>query len=226
MTQDFELSAIKVNNDKIEVITTVSKPETDLSTKLTEISDKFERAFSNQHSQVAKMITRLEKIEGKSSSFNFPNNSIPKLDSQGVLQTNLSAASGTSVEIPVYGMPTGFYPGQSSLSEPTPVRPPPMAGLTALSGQMMGVPGNTPLVNRVDLSAARQSQLAAIDELNKFKEQVASMVKNKFGIDMGNSRLYQKPYKAEFDLMAYPLVGACLILLNLVVRAIVQIGST
>jgi hypothetical protein len=30
------------------------------------------------------------------------------------------------------------------------------------------------------------------------------MVKNKFGIDMGNSRLYQKPYKADFDLMAYP----------------------
>jgi hypothetical protein len=186
MTQDFELPAIKVNNDKIEVITTVSKPQTDLSTKLTEISDKFERAFSNQHSQVAKMITRLEKIEGKSSSFNFPNDSIPQLDSQGVLQTNLSAASGTSVEIPVYGMPTGFYPGQSSLSEPTPVRPPPMAGLTTLSGQMMGVPGNTPLVNRVDLSAARQSQLASMDELNKFKEQVASMVKNKFGIDMGN----------------------------------------
>jgi hypothetical protein len=61
MTQDFELPAIKVNNDKIEVITTVSKPETDLSTKLTELSDKFEHVFSNQHSQVAKMITRLEK---------------------------------------------------------------------------------------------------------------------------------------------------------------------
>jgi hypothetical protein len=39
---------------------------------------------------------------------------------------------------------------------------------------------------------------------NKFKEQVASMVKNKFGTDMGDSRLYQKPYKANFDLMAYP----------------------
>jgi hypothetical protein len=60
-----------------------------------------------------------------------------------------------------------------------------MAGLTAPSGKMMGVPGNTPVVNRVDLSATRQSQLAAIDELNKFKEQIASMVKNKFGIDMG-----------------------------------------
>jgi hypothetical protein len=65
-----------------------------------------------------------------------------------------------------------------------------------------------------------------MDELNKFKEQVASLVKNKFNIDMGNCRLYQKPHKAEFDLMAYPLVAAYLILLNLVVETIVQLGST
>jgi hypothetical protein len=95
--------------------------------KLTEIFDKFER----QRSQVAKVITRLEKIEGKRSSFNFPNDSIPQLDSQGVLQTSLLAASGSSIETPVHGMPTGFYLGQPSLSEPTPVRPLPMAGLTA-----------------------------------------------------------------------------------------------
>jgi hypothetical protein len=47
MTQVFEMPAIKINNDKIEVITTVSKPETELSMKITEISDKFKRAFSN-----------------------------------------------------------------------------------------------------------------------------------------------------------------------------------
>jgi hypothetical protein len=51
-----------------------------------------------------------------------------------------------------------------------------MAGLTAPSGQMMGAPKNPSLVNKVDLSVTRQSQLAAMDELNKFKEQVASMV--------------------------------------------------
>jgi hypothetical protein len=56
MTQDFEMPAIKINNDKIEVITTVSKPETDLSMKITEISDKFKRAFSNKHIQVARII--------------------------------------------------------------------------------------------------------------------------------------------------------------------------
>jgi hypothetical protein len=92
MTQDFELLAIKVNNDRIEVITTLSKPKTGMFMKLTEISDKFEHAFSNHHSQVARIIARLEKVEGESSSLNFPNDSIPQLDSQGVLQTSLSVA--------------------------------------------------------------------------------------------------------------------------------------
>jgi hypothetical protein len=93
--------------------------------KITEISNKFEHAFSNQHSHVARIIARLEKIEGKSSSSNFPNDSIPQIDSQGVLQTSFSAASRTSIETHVHCMPTGFYLGQPSLSEPTPVRPPP-----------------------------------------------------------------------------------------------------
>jgi hypothetical protein len=69
---------------------------------------------------------------------------------------------------------------------------------------MMGVPGNPPLVNRVGLSSTRQSQLAAMSEFSKFKEEVANMIKNKLDINMDNSRLYQKPYKADFGLMAYP----------------------
>jgi hypothetical protein len=47
MTQDFELPAIKVNNDKIEVITTVSKPENDLSMKLTEITTRNYLIYDN-----------------------------------------------------------------------------------------------------------------------------------------------------------------------------------
>jgi hypothetical protein len=77
------------------------------------------------------MIIRLEKVEDKSRSSNFPSYSIPQLDAQGVLQTNLSAKSGTSIETRVYGMSTSFYLGQTSLPKPTPVRPPPMAGQTA-----------------------------------------------------------------------------------------------
>ena len=63
---------------------------------------------------------------------------------------------------------------------------------------------NQPPVNSVNTSATRQSQLAAMSEFAKFKEEVASMMKNKLGIDMGNSRLYQKSYKADCDFVAYP----------------------
>jgi hypothetical protein len=42
---------------------------------------------------------------------------------------------------------------------------------------MMSVSGNPRPVNRVDLSATMQSQLATMSEFSKFKEEVASMVK-------------------------------------------------
>jgi uncharacterized protein YigA (DUF484 family) len=41
-------------------------------------------------------------------------------------------------------------------------------------------------------TAAMQSQLAARSELAQFKEDIANMMKNKLGVDMGNTRLYQK----------------------------------
>ena len=43
-----------------------------------------------------------------------------------------------------------------------------------------------------------------MSEFAKFKEEVASTVKNKLGIDMDNSRLYQKPYKVDFDFVPHP----------------------
>jgi hypothetical protein len=57
---------------------------------------------------------------------------------------------------------------------------------------MMGASGNPHPVNRVDLSTTMQSQLATMSEFSKCKEKVASMVKNKLGIDMSNSRKYHK----------------------------------
>jgi hypothetical protein len=74
-------------------------------------------------------------------------------------------------------------------------------------------------------TVAMQSQLAARNELAQFKEEIANLMKNKLGVDMGNTRLYQKPYRADFDYVAFPWVGVCLILLNLVVMTIVQPGN-
>ena len=41
-------------------------------------------------------------------------------------------------------------------------------------------------------------------DFTRFKEDLASVLKSKLGIDMGGSRLYQKPYPPEFDFVSYP----------------------
>jgi hypothetical protein len=65
-------------------------------------------------------------------------------------------------------------------------------------------PNQTP-VNRVDLLAAMQSQLIDTNEFAQFKEEVANMMINKLDVDMGTTRLYQKPYRGNFDYVAFPL---------------------
>ena len=44
---------------------------------------------------------------------------------------------------------------------------------------------------------------------SSFKEDLAGMLKAKLGIDLGSSRLYQKPYPLEFDFVSYP-TGWCI----------------
>jgi hypothetical protein len=124
LNQDFELSAIKLNKDKVEVIPTVSQASPpNLVTQLSNITDRFERVFNDQSSLVAS-VTRLEKIEGK-RIINISTDGIPQVDSQGVLHATTSTAQEASPEVPLYGMPMGFYPEQFPLPKPTPVRPPP-----------------------------------------------------------------------------------------------------
>ena len=41
-------------------------------------------------------------------------------------------------------------------------------------------------------------------DLLKFKEDLANVIKSKLGVDMGTTRLYQKPYPAEFDFVSFP----------------------
>jgi hypothetical protein len=54
-------------------------------------------------------------------------------------------------------------------------------------------------------TTAMQSQLAARNELTQFKEEIANMMKNRLGVDMGDTILYQNPYRADFDYVAFPL---------------------
>jgi hypothetical protein len=64
------------------------------------------------------------KIEGK-RVINISNDGIPQLYTQGVLHSTTSVALEASPEVPLYGMPIGFYPEQTPLPKLTPVRPPP-----------------------------------------------------------------------------------------------------
>src|SRR6185436_1281554 len=41
-------------------------------------------------------------------------------------------------------------------------------------------------------------------DLIKFKEDLANAIKSKLGVDMGTTRLYQKPYPDEFDFTPFP----------------------
>ena len=41
-------------------------------------------------------------------------------------------------------------------------------------------------------------------DFTRFKEDLAGVLHSKLGIDMGGSRLYQKPYPPEFDFVSYP----------------------
>jgi hypothetical protein len=87
----------------------------------------------------------------------------------------------------------------------------------------MSATGNPPPMNRVDLSATMQSQLAAKSVFSKFKEEVASIVNSTLiWVILGYTKNLIKP---TLVLWLIPWL-ACTCLLNLVVRIIVQLGST
>ena len=72
-----------------------------------------------------------------------------------------------------------------------------------------------------------QPQPAVANEFVQFKEELANMMKNKLGIDIGNTKLYKKNLiEPNLILLPIPLVGACLILLNLVVKISAQPRNT
>ena len=67
----------------------------------------------------------------------------------------------------------------------------------------------TPYLNKMNLvnSAPQQPNNPNWAEFNKFKEDLASVVKFKLGVDIGNTNLYQKLYDPEFD--NFPLPRGC-----------------
>jgi len=62
----------------------------------------------------------------------------------------------------------------------------------------------SPSTQRVSSSLHASASGTYQADFNRFKEDLAGVLKSKLGIDMGGSRLYQKPYPPEFDFISYP----------------------
>ena len=82
-----------------------------------------------------------------------------------------------------------------------------------------------PRTQRVSSSLHASASGTYPADFNRFKEDLAGVLKSKLGIDMGGSRLYQKPYPPEFDFFHIQLVGVFPSLLNLMVMILVRLGS-
>jgi len=62
----------------------------------------------------------------------------------------------------------------------------------------------SPTTQRVASSLHELASNTYHSDFTRFKEDLAGVLKSKLGIDMGGSRLYQKPYPPEFDFVSYP----------------------
>jgi hypothetical protein len=252
--KEFELPAFRLNDNNIEVISTVSKklPHDTIPTKSTVGSDEL----------LASYIARLERLEDleKDKALGFNNNdansSTPKANPQGShpslasLPVNNDNFAYGSTPNPASGKYPQFQPHRPNMA--TPVGP--MQG-TGQTGAMELVPDQplpvcvvpnqmvptfldtisnigphysmtinasaskniipddvfesyrlaqskiAPYLNKVNLENRQPSQPNYPNwvEFNRFKEDLANVVKTKLGVDIGNTKLYQKPYDPEFD---------------------------
>ena len=65
-----------------------------------------------------------------------------------------------------------------------------------------------PIAHRLNSASQASTSSRCEADPARLKEDPASAMKTKFGVDIGNSTLYQKPYPAEFDLVSFP-TGWC-----------------
>ena len=82
-----------------------------------------------------------------------------------------------------------------------------------------------PTMQRVSSSPNTSASGAYQADFSRFKEDLAGVLKSKLGIDMGGSRLYQKPYPPEFDFFHILLVCVFPSLSNSMVKILVRLGN-
>ena len=82
-----------------------------------------------------------------------------------------------------------------------------------------------PTIQRVSSSSYTPANGAYQADFNRFKEDLAGVLKSKLGIDMGGSRLYQKHILLSLILFHILLVGAFPSLSNSMVKILTRLGS-
>src|SRR6185312_1279772 len=121
-------------------------------------------------------------------------------------QTGYSVPSPTPLET----IPGSAAPSRTNeLSLYTPPRIAAVAGVSQGSGPNQGpIPTSLQTMAHGNPNAHRFSEFYTSQhyqaDLLKFKEDLANTIKNKLGVDMGTTRLYQKPYPVEFDFTPFP----------------------
>ncbi|CAO2206122.1 unnamed protein product [Urochloa humidicola] len=120
--EEFVMPTFKMSDNKVEVISIVSNltpPSSTLDTASTAIP-------KSNDELVASLIDRIKKLEkGKTIVPGFTHTEIPQTKSHEEVLPSTSATTGTFPENPPYGMPTGYFSGQT-LPPPglgTPVKP-------------------------------------------------------------------------------------------------------
>ena len=111
---------------------------------------------------------------------------------------------------PLETIPGSAAPSRTNeLSLYTPPRTTAVAGGSPGSGPSQGsIPTSLPTMAHGNPNAHWFSEFYTSQhyqaDLLKFKEDLANAIKSKLGVDMGTTRLYQKPYPAEFDFTPLP----------------------
>lgn len=120
--QDFVMPSFKISDNKVEVLSTVSKSPPNPST----LNQQINQHALNRDELFAlcclfRTTRRYRNEIEKSIASNNKNtsSSTPQLDSHGVMHPSSSATPGVILENLLYGMPPNFFPGQTP-----PVQPP------------------------------------------------------------------------------------------------------
>ena len=123
----------------------------------------------------------------------------------------MTGQTGAMVQNPPSPTPLATIPSSavpSRTGEMVPYTPPHTAAQQGSGPSRGPIPNSTmaytgPNAQCVTSSLQASTSSSYQADFCRFKEDLAGVLKTKLGIDIGSSRLYQKPYPFEFDFVSY-----------------------